>query len=84
MTGRLAENSSRATGRSLPPRRAEVLQLLAEDLSNKEIAARLTISEPTVKKHVSALMRDFGARSRTGVVLAAYASGELSSAPKRR
>lgn len=56
----------------LTPREGEALQLLAEGLSNKEIAARLGISEHTAKFHVVAILNKLGAASRTeAVVLAA-------------
>jgi DNA-binding CsgD family transcriptional regulator len=46
-------------------READVLQLIAEGLANKEIAARLYLSPRTVEKHVESLLRETGARSRT-------------------
>jgi len=45
-----------------------VLQLMAEGLPNKLIAARLSISEHTAKFHVSAIMTKLGAASRTEAV----------------
>ena len=42
-----------------------MLGLIAEGLSNKEIAARLYLSPRTVEKHVESLLRKTGARSRT-------------------
>jgi two-component system, NarL family, nitrate/nitrite response regulator NarL len=49
----------------LTPREQEVLQLLAEGLSNKRIGARLGISDHTVKFHVNAILGKLGAQSRT-------------------
>ncbi len=49
----------------LTPREREVLQLVAEGLANKMIAARLAISEHTVKFHVAAILAKLGAASRT-------------------
>src|SRR5207245_3202777 len=49
----------------LTPREQEVLQLLAQGLSNKLIAARLGISDHTVKFHVNAILGKLGAQSRT-------------------
>jgi two-component system nitrate/nitrite response regulator NarL len=52
----------------LPPRQQEVLQLLAEGLTNKEIALRLGISPATVKIHVARLTTWLGAVNRTDAV----------------
>lgn len=52
----------------LTPREKEVLRLLATGLSNKEIAARLTLSEHTAKFHVAAILGKLGASSRTEAV----------------
>jgi len=52
----------------LTPRESEVLQMLAGGLANKEIAARLVISEHTVKFHVSSILGKLGAGSRTEAV----------------
>jgi NarL family two-component system response regulator YdfI len=53
---------------SLTPREIEVLGLVAGGLGNKEIAARLSISEHTVKFHVASIMGKLGATSRTEAV----------------
>lgn len=53
-------------------REQEVLKLVSENLSNKEIAARMGISERTVKFHVSSLLAKLGARDR--VELARFCS----------
>jgi NarL family two-component system response regulator YdfI len=52
----------------LTRREREVLQMLASGLGNKEIAARLTISEHTVKFHVASILGKLGAASRTEAV----------------
>lgn len=51
--------------RRLTPRQRDVLKLMAEGLSNKEIARKLSIAEATTKIHAAALMRALGVRNRT-------------------
>jgi two-component system, NarL family, response regulator YdfI len=52
----------------LTPREKEVLQMLASGLGNKQIAARLKISEHTAKFHVASILGKLGASSRTEAV----------------
>jgi NarL family two-component system response regulator LiaR len=54
-----------ALGKDLTPREAQVLALVAEGLSNSEIADRLVISLSTAKRHVSSVIAKLGASSRT-------------------
>ncbi len=59
----------------LTARELEVLQLVAQGLPNKAIAARLEVTEATVKFHVNSLMRKLGAQSRTDAVVRASRLG---------
>ncbi len=62
----------------LTAREIEVLELLAEGLSNKAIAARLGISDQTVKFHVAAICGKLGAANRTDAVRRAIRRGLVS------
>jgi DNA-binding NarL/FixJ family response regulator len=60
---------------SLTTREREVLELLAEGLPNKAIAARLGLSDQTVKFHVAAISGKLGAANRTDAVRRAVRQG---------
>jgi DNA-binding NarL/FixJ family response regulator len=59
----------------LTPREGEVLSLIAEGLTNTEIAERLVVSAATVKSHVNHIFAKIGARDRAQAVVYAYAHG---------
>ncbi|GAA5039043.1 DNA-binding NarL/FixJ family response regulator [Thermocatellispora tengchongensis] len=61
----------------LTERELEVLRLVAEGYSNREIAGALFLAEGTVKNHVSAILLKLGARDRTNAVLRALHEGIL-------
>lgn len=62
-------------GLFLSPRQVAVLQELAKGFSNKQIANILNIAEPTVKMHISALLRAFGVQNRVQILIKANQKG---------
>jgi DNA-binding NarL/FixJ family response regulator len=80
---RPARASDRADRFGLSERQAEVLGLLMHGLSNKAISRRLDLAEPTVKNHITAILKALGARNRTEAVATANREGWVADPAKR-
>jgi two-component system NarL family response regulator len=80
--GREQDQSSESLGcsqKSLTPRQLQLLRLVAEGLTNKEIAVNLNLSQFTVKNHLRRVMRQVEATSRYDAVDVLRATGQLST-----
>jgi DNA-binding NarL/FixJ family response regulator len=69
---------------SLSEREREVLLMVVEGLANKQIAQRLSISEKTVKAHLTSVFRQIGVTDRTQAALWAERNGIAGTGPGRR
>ena len=67
-TGPFTLNTGKVDELAITPRELEILQLIADGLSNREIAEKLFVSENTVKTHSSRVFDKLGARRRTQAV----------------
>jgi DNA-binding NarL/FixJ family response regulator len=73
-----AEEDDASIAEALTPRESEVLELLAEGLSNKAIATELGVSDQTVKFHVASISGKLGAANRTDAVRLAVRRGLIT------
>jgi ATP/maltotriose-dependent transcriptional regulator MalT len=79
VAGRLLGELRSPAREPLSQRELEVLELIAQGCSNREAAARLFISEATVKTHLLHAYAKLGVRDRAAAVAAAYARGLLGN-----
>ena len=79
-TGETAELVSRVS--TLTPQQVRVLMMLGEGLLNKQIAFKLSVSEATIKAHVSAILQKLGVDSRTQAVIAINKIGTSGDWPR--
>jgi DNA-binding NarL/FixJ family response regulator len=70
-----ARSKTHASLSDLTPRELEVFHLLAQGLSNAELAGELTVSEATVKTHVARILAKLQLRDRVQAVVLAYETG---------
>ncbi|MBQ8437067.1 MAG: response regulator transcription factor [Alphaproteobacteria bacterium] len=71
----IASISRSRNGKTLTNRQSQVLELVAQGMSNKQIAYEIGVSEATVKLHINALLRAVGATNRTQAVITAQKMG---------
>lgn len=71
------ENTTTSIVEELTKRELEILELMAQNRTNKEIGKMLYISEPTVKTHVSSILHKLGQSNRAQAILFAYKTGLL-------
>jgi len=65
---RVAMADSTVRRKNLSPRQSQILALMAEGCSDKEIARKIGVSYPTVRTHIDRIFRDYGLRNRTEAV----------------
>ena len=80
VTGPFSLNETKVAELGITPRELEILELIAEGLTNREIGERLFVSENTVKTHSSRLFDKLGAKRRTQAVQMGKALGLIPQA----
>jgi len=65
---RVAMADSTVRRKNLSPRQSQILALMAEGCSDKEIARKIGVSYPTVRTHIDRIFREYGLRNRTEAV----------------
>ncbi len=76
VSGRLRENGTKApTAEALTPRETEVIAMIGKGLKSKVIATRLSISEATVRHHLSSIYGKLGVEDRLNLIIYAYEKG---------
>lgn len=74
-TSESSSSSHRSNGKTLTNRQSQVLDLIAQGKSNKQIAYEMGVSEATVKLHINALLRSLKVNNRTQAVVTAQKMG---------
>lgn len=72
------DDAERQTGKKLTQRQIDILKLVAQGLSNKQIAYQLGLTEGTVKVHITIILKTLDVANRTGAVTEAVKRGYLS------
>ncbi len=72
------QSKAETFGSPLTPRETEILNYIAQGYPNKQIAAKLGISEQTIKNHVTSILRKLNANARTEAVVVAIKQGLIS------
>jgi DNA-binding NarL/FixJ family response regulator len=80
-TPQVPPSATESVALALTPRQEEVLYLLLEGRSNRDISLTLDLSEETVKNHITKIFRCFGVQTRTQAVLTAGSYGYSKSTP---
>ncbi|ELE9246394.1 response regulator transcription factor [Enterobacter kobei] len=72
------KNNEKLNKFNLTPRQIDVLNMIMRGLPNKRIAAQLSISEPTVKEHISNILKKIGVNSRVEAITLLHGKQEPS------